>query len=112
MGVRWSCLVHGLLLLLLLGCHVHPPVSTPVAPDAEIADAKQFAQAVGDKMPLWDADAISRYERVEIAAVKADVIATLQEDARGAVLEDAARLHEDWNALLALDELLKHQSLI
>jgi hypothetical protein len=82
------------------------------APDAEIADARQFAQAVAEKMPAWDADAVACYEAVEIAAVKADVIATLEEDDRDAVLEDAARLHDDWDALLAKDEMLKHEALI
>ena len=42
-------------------------------PDAEISEAKDYVLAVADKMPLWDADAISRYERVEIATVKADI---------------------------------------
>lgn len=82
------------------------------APDAEMAEAKQFAQAVGEKMPAWDADKIACYETAEIAAVKADVLAVLEEDDRDALLEDVDRLHRDWNALVARDEMLKHESFL
>lgn len=111
MAVRWSCAIH-VLVVLLLGCHVHRPLAPAVAPDAEMAEAKQFAQAVAEKMPAWDADTIACYEAVEIAAVKADVMATLEEDDRYLLLEDAARLHDDWDTLLALDAMLKQYSLI
>ena len=71
---RMSCLIHGVLLLILLGCAAHRPIAVaPALPDPEIAEAKDFVVAVADKMPLWDADDISRYERVEIATVKADI---------------------------------------
>jgi len=111
-AVRWSCAIHILLVLVLLGCHAHRPVAAAFAPDVETAAAKQFAQAVAEKMPAWDADGIACYEAAEIAAVKADVMATLKEDDRDALLEDAARLHDDWDALLAKDEMLKHETLI
>ena len=77
-----------------------------------MANAKEFAQAAANKMPLWDADAIARYEGVEIAAVKADIVMTLEEEERGPLLDDAARLHDDWDALVALDEMLKRESVI
>ena len=57
----------------------------PVLPDAEIAEAKDFVVAVADKMPLWDADAISRYELVEIATVKADIAMAQQTEERGSI---------------------------
>jgi hypothetical protein len=112
MALRVSCLIHGLLLL-VAGCSAHRPVAavTVPHPDAEISDAKEFVGAVADKMPLWDADAISRYERVEIATVKADIAMAQQEEEKGALLEDVAKLHDDWDALVALDEMLKKESL-
>ena len=83
MAFRWSCLVHGLLLLVLSGSLTYRPAARPAAPDPEIAAARQFAEAVADKMPLWDADAISRYEGVEIATVKADIAMAQQEEVYG-----------------------------
>ncbi len=73
MALRMSCLIHGVLLLLLLGCATHRPILLNAVPDAEIAQARDFVGAVADKMPMWDEDAISCYERVEIATVKADI---------------------------------------
>jgi hypothetical protein len=106
-----SCLIHGVLFLILLGCAAHRPIAVPLAPDPEIAEARDYVLAVADKMPLWDADAISRYERVEIATVKADIAMAQQEQERGPFLEYVARLRDDWDALVALDERLKKESL-
>jgi hypothetical protein len=111
MAIRASCLIHGLLLL-IAGCSAHRPVAAAAAPDAEISDAREFVAAVADKMPLWDADAISRYERVEIATVKADIAMARQDEAKGPLLDDVTKLHDDWDALVALDERLKKESLI
>ncbi len=44
-----------------------------------MAEARDYVVAVADKMPLWDADDISRYERAEIATVKADICMAQQE---------------------------------
>jgi hypothetical protein len=113
MALRISLLIHCLLLMLLEGCSAHRRVTAAAAvPDREIADAKEFVGAVADKMPLWDADGISRYERVEIATVKADIAMARQEDEKGPLLEDVAKLRDDWDALVALDEMLKKESLI
>jgi hypothetical protein len=111
MAIRASCIIHGLLLL-AAGCSAHRPVATIAVPDPEISDAKEFVGAVADKMPLWDADAISRYERVEIATVKADIAMAQQEAEKGPLLDDVTKLHDDWDALVALDEMLKKESLI
>jgi hypothetical protein len=111
MALRISCMIHSLLLL-VAGCSAHRPVAAVVVPDPEIADAREFVEAVADKMPLWDADAISRYERVEIATVKADIAVAQQEEAKGPLLDDVTKLHDDWDALVALDEMLKKESLI
>ena len=92
MALRMSCLIHGALFLLLLGCAAHRPVVAPVLPDQEISEAKDFVLAVADKMPLWDADAISRYERVEIATVKADIAMARQTGERGPFLACVAKL--------------------
>jgi hypothetical protein len=106
-----SCLIHGVLFLILLGCAAHRPIAAPPIPDPEVAEARDYVQAVADKMPLWDADAISRYERVEIATVKADIAMAQQEKERGPFLEYVARLRDDWDVLVALDERLKKESL-
>jgi hypothetical protein len=111
MALRLSLVIHSL--LLLAGCSLRRPVAaSPAVPDPEIADAREFVGAVADKMPLWDADAISRYERVEIATVKADIAVAQQEQEKGPLLEDVSKLHDDWDALVALDEMLKKESLI
>ena len=107
-----SCLIHGVLFLILLGCAAHRPIAVPPAPDPEIAEARDYVLAVADKMPLWDADDISRYERVEIATVKADIAMAKQDDEKSAFFEDVTKLHDDWDALVALDEMLKKESLI
>jgi len=111
MALRISCLIHGLLLL-VAGCSAHRPAAAPVAPDPEVSEAKEFVGAVADKMPLWDADAISRYEGVEIATVKADIAMARQDDEKDAFLQDVTKLHDDWDALVALDEMLKKESII
>ena len=106
-----SCLIHGVVLLLLMGCTAHKPVAAHVLPDAEMVEARGFVGAVADKMPLWDADDISRYELVEIATVKADIAMARQNEEKGPFLESVSKLHEDWDALVALDEMLKKESL-
>ena len=106
-----SCLIHGVLFFILMGCAAHRPIAADPVPDAEISEARDFVLAVADKMPLWDADAISRYERVEIATVKADIAMAQRTAEKGPFLEYVARLHDDWDALVALDERLKKESL-
>ena len=112
MALRISCLIHGGLLQLVLGCSAHKAVTTGILPDSEISAGKEFVAAVADKMPLWDADTISRYERVEIATVKADIAMAQQEDERGEFLEYVSKLRQDIGALVALDEMLKEEQLI
>jgi hypothetical protein len=112
MALRISCLIHGVMMLLVSGCSTHRPAAVRVLPDAEISDAKAFVAAVAEKMPMWDADAISRYECVEIATVKADIAMAEQDDEKSAFLEDVSKLHDDWDALVALDDMLKKESLI
>ena len=112
MALQISCLIHVLLLLLVSGCSARKAVSTRLLPDSEISAGKDFVAAVADKLPLWDADAISRYERVEIATVKADIAMAQQEDERGEFLEYVSKLRQDWGALVALDEMLKEEQLI
>ena len=111
MALRVSCLVHGLLLL-VAGCSAHRRVAAVAVLDPAISDAREFVGAVAEKMPLWDADAISRYDRVEIETVKADIAMAQQEDERGEFLEYVGKLRQDWGALVALDEMLKEEQLI
>jgi hypothetical protein len=117
MALRMSCLIHGVLLWLLSGCasHVFRPTTGPIllnaVPDAEIAEGRTFVGAVADKMPMWDEDAISRYERVQIATVKADIAMARQTEEKEPFLTYVSKLHSDWDALVAWDEMLKKESL-
>ncbi len=110
LALRASCVIHGVLLL-AAGCSAHRPMAVLAVPDPEMADAKGFVGAVAGKMPLWDADDISKYERVEIATVKADIAMAQQEGDKVPFLEDVAKLRDDWDALVALDEMLKKEQL-
>jgi hypothetical protein len=111
MALRLSCLIHGVLLLLLLGCAAHRVIPLNVVPDAELAEGRDFVGAVAGKMPMWDDDAISRYERVQIAIVKADIAMARRTEEREPFLAYVSKLHDDWDALVAWDELLKKESL-
>jgi hypothetical protein len=112
MGLRISLLLHCVLLLLCLGCAHHRPVAVVAPVDDEVSEGRDFVLAVAKKMPLWDADAISEYEQMEIATVKADIVMAQEAEDAGAFLEDVVLLQHDWDALLALDEILKKESLI
>ena len=111
MALRASCLIHGLLLLVVLGCAAHRPIVVEPVPDTDISEARDYVLAIADKMPLWDADPICRYEQVEIAMVKADIAMAQRTAERDILLEYAGRLRDDWDALVALDERLKKESL-
>ena len=87
------------------------PSPRPRSPIRRFQKRKDFVVAVADKMPMWDADAISKYERVEIATVKADIAMAQQSEEEGPFLEYVSKLHDDWDALVALDEMLKKESL-
>src|SRR6201996_2765183 len=104
MAPRMSCLIHGVLLLLLSGW-LSPP-------DPALTQGRDFVDAVAGKMPLWDADAIARYERVQIATVKADIAMAQQAGEKDSFLACVDKLHDDWDALVAWDDLLKKESLI
>jgi hypothetical protein len=111
MALRLSCLIH-IVLLLSLGCSAHRPVTIVVRTDDEISEGQDFVAAVTDKMPLWDADSLAKYEQAEIATVKADVAIAQHPADNHAFLEAVTRLRHDWEALLALDKMLKKESLI
>lgn len=109
MALRASCLIHAM--LLLLGCAAHRPVALTGLSDADMAAGRDFVGTVAGKMPMWDADAISRFERVQIATVKADIVMARQCEETAAFLEYVSKLHVDWDALVAWDEMLKKESL-
>jgi hypothetical protein len=111
MALRMSCLIHGALLLLVLGCAAHRPILLTAVPDAEMAEGREFVGAVAGKMPMWDADEVSRYERLEIATVKADIAMARQTEVKEVFLAYVSKLHNDWDALVAWDEMLKKESL-
>jgi hypothetical protein len=111
MALRLSCLVHCGLLLLFTGCALHLPITALPAPDAAMTEDRDFVSQVAEKMPLWDADVLATYERVEIATVKADIAMAQRSEDDDAFLTYVRKLHDDWDALLALDELLRKESL-
>jgi hypothetical protein len=111
MALRASCLVHFALFLVFTGCALHLPVGMPSSQDAEVGEAQSFVKAVSEKMPLWDADSLAPYERAEIATVKADIALARQSTERDQFFQLVDKLRDDWDALLALDEMLKKELL-
>jgi hypothetical protein len=101
----------------LLGCaapvfrSIPAPILLDALPDPEIAEGRDFVGAVAGKMPMWDGDDISRYERVEIATVKADIAMARQTQEKEPFLAYVSKLRDDWDALVAWDEMLKKESL-
>ena len=104
-----------LVLVLITGCGLHVRPGLPIgamAPDPMLVEAKQFVGAVEEKMPQWDADEdFAKYESEAIATVKAD-IAIARQERHGRYFEDVDKLREDWNKLLALDEMLQRSYVI
>jgi hypothetical protein len=107
MAVRISCIIHCFVLLAFSGCALHTLPAGPPFHDTDVTQAKHFVEAVDDKMPMWDTDVLAPYERQAIATVKADIAIARQSQERSALLDSVQKLHEDWDALIALDELLK-----
>jgi hypothetical protein len=95
----------------LAGCGLHIRPGLPIGaapPDPLLVEARQFVEAVAKNMPLWDADeGFARFEQEEIRTVKEDIV-----KARTGTLSDAAKLHLDWDKLLALDEMLHREYLL
>jgi hypothetical protein len=111
MALRLSCLIHCGLLLLFTGCALHLPLTVLPVASTEATAGRDFVGQVAEKMPLWDADVLAPYERVEIATVKADIAMAQQSEDEAAFLSYVQKLHDDWDALIALDELLRKESL-
>jgi hypothetical protein len=112
MPLRVSCLVHLCILVMLIGCAVHKPVAVPGSSQA-IMDGRDFVARVDARMPQWDADqGMERYERVEIATVKADIAMATEADTETDFLRDVAKLHEDWDKLCVLDQQLQREFFI
>jgi hypothetical protein len=107
MAVRISCVLHFFLILFLSGCGPHGIVGSFAFQDKEITEARDFTWAVEDKLPLWDTDALGPYERLEIATVKDDIAMARRSTERSAILRCVRKLRDDWEALIALDELLR-----
>jgi hypothetical protein len=98
-------------LVLLVGCTVRKPITVNPVADQQLSEAREFVLAVEDKMPLWDADKIAPYEKVQIAIVKADIAMAKASDSRDELLQWTTKLHRDWDELVALDESLKRNDL-
>jgi hypothetical protein len=112
MALRLSCLIHCALLLLFTGCALHLPIIVLPSSDTGMKEDREFVGAIAEKMPLWDADVLATYERAEIAIVKADIAMAQQSEDEAVFIEYVQKLHADWDALIALDELLRKESVI
>ena len=88
------------------------PLSDSSSFATKFKDAHEFMLAVAEKMPVWDADALGQFERAEISTVKEDIMAAQAEISADDFLIDIEQLHEDVNALLALDEALTKRRVI
>jgi hypothetical protein len=109
--LRISCLVHLCVIVMLNGCAVRKPAVARVS--QEIMDGRDFVARVDAKIPQWDADQdLARYERVEIATVKADIAMATEADTEADFLRDVTKLREDWDRLCVLDEQLQREFFI
>lgn len=87
---------------------------SPAAQDftSQVKDANEFMLGVANKMPLWDKDNLGQFERREIATVKDDILAAQGADSPNEFLHDIDHLRTDWDALNALDEVLRIERVI
>ena len=106
MGLRISCLVHSLALL-ICGCAARKPV---VLHNDAVFSGRSFVASVDAKMPEWDADVdFAQYERAEIATVKADIATATTVDSVDEFLKYVTKLHKDGDSLVELDERLRRE---
>jgi hypothetical protein len=102
--------------LALGGCALRHPAAVDVNDtlvlDALVLEAKGYVATVNSKMPLWDADDLGRFERQEIAQVKADIRAAKSAPTPEDILRDANLLEEDFEALMRLDHRLRVDGII
>lgn len=80
--------------------------------EKQILDGHSLVAGISEKMPLWDADSISRFETVQIATVKADIAMALDAKTDEQFLKDVKKLNEDWDLLCGFDTVLKQEELI
>lgn len=104
---------YGLLVLALSGCSgcaLRQPVKTDALLGPVVSEAEEFVRAVADKMPEWDADEdFAAYESKELFKVKADIKLASEANSSIELLDAAATLHVDWDALVALDMKLHRE---
>lgn len=109
-SLRHSIFIH-LILLGMVGCAVRKPVTVSEL-DPLVKEAQEYVKAVDAKIPLWEDDThYVIYEKSELATVKADIEIAKQATGEVEFLKDVSQLEEDWNKLIALDDLLRHISL-
>jgi hypothetical protein len=105
-----SMFIHSLLLF-VIGCVVHKPVTVHEV-DPLVKEGQEYVMALSAKMPEWEKDThYVIYERVELATVEADIEVAKRATGEIEFLKDVSKLREDWNKLVALDDLLRHTSL-
>jgi hypothetical protein len=106
-----------LLLLIPIGC-VRPIKTVPtVIPSiainaSDVQSGREYVNRIIAAMPSWDADALSQYERKEIATVKADVAACEAATDPNTFLAAVDKLVEDSGVLMTLDDNLKRNKVI
>jgi hypothetical protein len=112
MALRLSCLIHCAVFLFFSAGAMRVPMTTLPSRDASLSEGSAFVKAVAGKIPLWETDDLAPYERVEIATVKADIAMATQVEDEHALLTTINKLQEDWDALIALDAMLRKEWLI
>ena len=100
--------------LLFASMFHHKPKPAPVdkAKVALIDSDRSMVATMAEKLPLWEADGVSRFERVEIATVKADIAVATNADTDDAFIAACDKLSDDWDSMCALDDTLKRENLI
>lgn len=105
-----SAYIHAFLVVVLVGCASHKPVTSQLNP--LVREGQEYVAAISAKMPLWEGDAhYVIYERSQLTIVEADIEVARQATGEIEFLKDVSKLEEDWNQLVALDDLLRHTSL-
>jgi len=102
-------------IVLLASLFHHKPKPEPAVDKVKAAlidKDRDMVAAIAQKIPLLDADNISRYEQVEIATVKADIAMATIADTDDAFISICSKLLADWDTMCALNDTLKRENFI
>lgn len=88
-----------------------PAVHNRVSDD-ELKKDKDIWHNIAERMPMWDEDKPAKFERHEIQLVKDDLSMCSQAYDVDEFVEDFDLLLRDFEALVALDEVLHRENVI